>query len=108
CEAKNLANASSPTRIGRDRRNGSSKPRRGYHRAVTPAVAAEICRRIASGQTLLAVCRDSDIVTGFPYRQVPASIASSLSGTAFQVKRIPLRHHVFLPPHGSRADRQQA
>ena len=50
-----------PTQTGRNRRNGSSKPRRGYHRAVTPEVAAEICRRIASGQTLLAVCRDSDM-----------------------------------------------
>src|SRR5437868_8157459 len=40
---------------------GSPKPRRGYHRAVTPVVAAEICRRIASGQTLLAVCRDADM-----------------------------------------------
>jgi len=56
-----LADASSPTQTGRNRRNGSSKPRRGYHRAVTPEVAAEICRRIASGQTLLAVCGDSDM-----------------------------------------------
>ena len=56
-----MANASSPTQTGRNRRNGSLKPRRGYHRAVTPEVAAEICRRIASGQTLLAVCRDSDM-----------------------------------------------
>src|SRR5207302_4622658 len=61
CEAKNLANVSSPTQTGRNRRNGSPKPRRGYHRAVTPEVAAEICRRIASGQTLLAVCRDPDM-----------------------------------------------
>ena len=35
---------------------------RGYHRAVTTEVAAEICRRIASGQTLLAVCGDSDML----------------------------------------------
>jgi hypothetical protein len=56
-----LANASSPPETGRNRRNGSPKPRRGYHRAVTPEVAAEICRRIASGQTLLAVCGDSDM-----------------------------------------------
>jgi len=38
-----------------------AKRRRGYHRAVTPEVAAEICRRIASGRTLLAVCRDADM-----------------------------------------------
>jgi hypothetical protein len=56
-----LANASSPPETGRNRRTGSPKPRRGYHRAVTPVVAAEICRRIASGQTLLAVCRDADM-----------------------------------------------
>ena len=56
-----MANASSPTQTGRNRRNGSPKPRRGYHRAVTPEVAAVICRRVASGQTLLAVCRDSDM-----------------------------------------------
>src|SRR5205085_10473346 len=37
-EPKNLANASSPTQTGRNRRNGSPKPRRGYHRAVTPEV----------------------------------------------------------------------
>ena len=56
-----MANASSPTQTGRNRRNGSPKPRRGYYRAVTPEVAAEICRRIASGQTLLVVCGDSDM-----------------------------------------------
>ena len=56
-----MANASSPPETGRNRRNGSPKPRRGYYRAVTPEVAAEICRRIASGQTLLAVCGDSDM-----------------------------------------------
>jgi hypothetical protein len=56
-----LANASSPPETGRNRRNGSPKPRRGYHRAVTLEVAAEICRRIASGQTLLAVCRDANM-----------------------------------------------
>src|SRR5207253_8387955 len=56
-----LAKASSPTKTGRNRRNGSPKPRRGYHRAVTPPVAAEICRRIASGRTLLSVCGDSDM-----------------------------------------------
>src|SRR5436190_8063654 len=61
CEAKKLADDSLPTQTGRNRRNGSPKPRRGYHRAVTPEVAAEICRRIASGQTLLAVCGDSDM-----------------------------------------------
>src|SRR5207302_2624541 len=61
CEAKNLANASSPSQTGRNRRNGSPKPRRGYHRAVTPEVAAEICRRVACGQMLLAVCGDSDM-----------------------------------------------
>jgi hypothetical protein len=56
-----LANASSPTRTGRNRRNRSPKPRRGYHRAVTPEVAAVICRRVASGRTLLSVCGDSDM-----------------------------------------------
>src|SRR5438270_5763856 len=61
CEAKNLANASSPPETRRNRRNGSPKPRRGYHRAVTSEIAAELCRRIASGRTLLAVCRDSDM-----------------------------------------------
>src|SRR5205823_7935980 len=45
----------------RTARKPSAKGRRGYHRAVTPEVAAEICRRIASGRTLLAVCRDSDM-----------------------------------------------
>jgi hypothetical protein len=46
---------------GGKRPQGLSKPRRGYHRAVTTDVAAEICRRIASGRTLLAVCRDADM-----------------------------------------------
>src|SRR5207237_9134882 len=57
-----LGQTSSPTRTGRkNRRNGSSKPRRGYHRAVTPEVATVICRRVASGRTLLSVCGDSDV-----------------------------------------------
>jgi|HubBroStandDraft_6_1064221.scaffolds.fasta_scaffold245725_2 hypothetical protein len=46
---------------GGKRPQGLSKPRRGYHRAVTTDVAAEICRRIASGRTLLAVCGDADM-----------------------------------------------
>ena len=37
------------------------KPRRGHYRAVTPEIAVEICRRIASGRTLLAVSRDADM-----------------------------------------------
>jgi hypothetical protein len=45
----------------RTARKPSAKGRRGYHRAVTPEIAAELCRRIASGRTLLAVCRDSDM-----------------------------------------------
>ena len=56
-----MVNASSPTQTGRNRRNGSPKPRRGYHRAVTPEVAAVICRRVASGRTLLSVCGDVDM-----------------------------------------------
>ena len=56
-----MTNASSPTQTGRNRRNGSSKPRRGYHRAVTPEIAAAICRRVASGRTLLSVCGDVDM-----------------------------------------------
>ena len=56
-----MANASSSTQTGRNRRNRSPKPRRGYHRAVTPEVAAVICRRVASGRTLLSVCGDSDM-----------------------------------------------
>ena len=49
------------SRKGRKRPKASPKSRRGYHRAVTPGVAAEFCRRIASGRTLLAVCRDADM-----------------------------------------------
>ena len=56
-----MTNASSPTQTGRNRRNGSPKPRRGYHRAVTPEIAAAICRRVASGRTLLSVCGDVDM-----------------------------------------------
>ena len=39
-----------------NRRNGSPKRRRGYHRAFTPQIAAAICRRVVSGRTLLSVC----------------------------------------------------
>jgi len=56
-----LRTVPSPNRKGRNLGKGQPKPRRGYHRAVTPEVAAEICRRIASGRTLLAVCRDPDM-----------------------------------------------
>lgn len=42
-------------------RKRALKPRRGYHRAVTPEVAEEICRRITSGRTLLSVCSDVDM-----------------------------------------------
>src|SRR5205807_7432245 len=45
----------------RKRLKGPPKPMRGYHRAVTPEVEAELCKRIASGRTLLAVCRDGDM-----------------------------------------------
>jgi hypothetical protein len=49
------------SRTGRNRVKLPQKPRRGYHRAVTPELAAEICRRLASGRTLRAVCRDRDM-----------------------------------------------
>ena len=52
---------SAASRTGRKRPKASPKPRRGHHRAVTPGVAAEFCGRIASGRTLLAVCRDADM-----------------------------------------------
>jgi hypothetical protein len=55
-ESKGMASARARKRL-----KGPRKPTRGYHRAITPEVATEICRRIASGRTLLAVCRDRDM-----------------------------------------------
>ena len=49
------------SRTGRNRLKAPQKRRRGYHRAVTPELAAEFCRRLASGRTLRAVCRDADM-----------------------------------------------
>src|SRR5438874_5727200 len=49
------------SRTGRNRLKPPQKRRRGYHRAVTPELAAEFCRRLAAGRTLRAVCRDRDM-----------------------------------------------
>ena len=49
------------SRTGRNRLKLPQKARRGYHRAVTPELAAEFCRRLASGRILRAVCRDRDM-----------------------------------------------
>jgi hypothetical protein len=51
-----VCKSSAESRTGRKRLKLSQKPRRGYHRAVTPELAAEFCRRLAAGRTLRAVC----------------------------------------------------
>ena len=50
--------SSAASRTGRKPLAGPPKRRRGYHRAITPDIAAELCRRI---RTLHAVCRDRDM-----------------------------------------------
>ena len=56
-----VGKSSAASRTGRNRLKLPQKPRRGYHRAVTAELAAEFCRRLASGRTLRAVCRDRDM-----------------------------------------------
>ena len=56
-----VCKSSAASRTSRKRPKSPPKRRRGYHRAVTLDVASEICRRIASGRTLRAVCRDRDM-----------------------------------------------
>jgi hypothetical protein len=56
-----VCKSSAASQTGRNRLKLPQKPRRGYHRAVTAELAAEFCRRLASGRTLRAVCRDRDM-----------------------------------------------